>query len=145
MTTKTWTKRPNKNKFEGPEDLWNCSVSYFEWVEANPIWKEVMTKNGPVQMMKPRAMTIQGFCLHVGITPSTYYSYKKIPEFADVIEAIECVMYEQKFTAAVAETMNPGIITRDLNLADKKEVSGPGGAPIEGGFTFIGVGPDSDE
>lgn len=41
-----------------------------------------------------------------------------------VITQAEAVIYEQKFTGAAADLLNPNIIARDLGLADKKELSG---------------------
>lgn len=37
----------------------------------------------------------------------------------------------QKFTGAAADLLNPMIISRDLGLADKSELSGPDGGPME--------------
>ena len=38
---------------------------------------------------------------------------------------------EQKFVGAAADFLNASIISRDLGLADKREISGPNGGPIE--------------
>ena len=39
--------------------------------------------------------------------------------------------FTQKFTAAAAGFLNAAIIARDLGLAEKHEVAGPGGGPLQ--------------
>lgn len=138
----TWSNKPHKVSFETPEDMWDAAVAYFEWASTNPIIK---TTDKGDKIEKARAFTVHGFCLHAGLVAKSYYNYKnKYDEFQGTIDSIEAVMYEQKFTHAVAGEMNANLISRELNLAEKREISGPGGAPIRGGITFEGVGPDDE-
>ena len=61
----------------------------------------------------------------------TWQDYTEKDDFSAVTTRIEDIIYEQKFTGAAADLLNPNIIARDLGLADKKEVSGPDGDAIE--------------
>ncbi len=124
-----WKKR----KSHGPKPLWSdpetlrkdC-IDYFEWVEANPLYEErLFTYKGKVisgQLKKMRAMTLTGLCIHLGISLDTWLNYKAKPVFSEIIEFVEAVIYDYKFTGAAAGLLNHAIIARDLGLADKKEV-----------------------
>lgn len=133
-------ENPGRQKtFKKPEDLWTAAVAYFEWCENNPLYEERgFAFQGSVtreKFSKMRAMTVQGLCLHLGITPNTfrlYRSEKGYEEYHETADRIMDVIYEQKFTGAAAELLNPNIISRDLNLAEKQEVSSNLTVVIEG-------------
>lgn len=112
-------------KFKTPGALWSAAVKYFDWCEDNPLAEEVLVTNRGdyqhVYLAKPRAMTLQGLCLHIGISLRGYIDYRNRPEFIEVCYAIDAIMYEQKFTGAAANLFNPSIIARDLALQDQKE------------------------
>lgn len=122
-------------KFDGPEALWAACVEYFQWVEDNPLYADQLVtfqgtaKHEPVAKM--RAMTIGGLCLFIDVTDQTWRDWKAgRPDLLGVISRAEAIIYQQKFTGAAADLLNPNIIARDLGLADKKELSGPDGGPI---------------
>ena len=50
---------------------------------------------------------------------------------AGVLNFIDSVIREQKFSGAAAELLNSALIARDLGLADRQEISGPEGGPME--------------
>lgn len=122
-------------KFKTPGALWNKATKYFDWCEANPLYEEVLVTNrGDYQRVKVarmRPMTIRGLCLHLGTTHKTWNDYRKDPEYADVCDSIDSVIYEQKFTGAAANLLNPSIIARDLALKDQQEHTVRGGGPVE--------------
>ena len=122
-------------RFKTPAALWKAAVSYFEWVEANPLHEQVLVTNRGewerVDLERPRAMTKESFAMHIGITTTGYRKYKKRPEFADTCAAIDAVIYDQKFTGAAANLFSAVVISRDLGLREKSELSGPGGGPVE--------------
>ena len=121
-----------KPKFAEPEQLWSAAVEYFEWVTDNPIFEDtIVTFQGVAThepLAKMRAMTNRGLQLFLGISHETWRGWKTDghdlhrPDLADVIERIEAVIYEQKFTGAAAGLLNHGIIARELGLADKQEI-----------------------
>ena len=133
-----WEARSSHGRkpiFATPEDLWDASVEYFTWVDDNPLYEDKITsyqgtnKHEPVARMQ--AMTLDGLTIFLGISTQTWYDYTKREGFIEVTRDIEKVIRTQKFTGAAADLLNANIIARDLGLADKSELSGPGGAPIE--------------
>ncbi|MGR3524849.1 MAG: DNA-packaging protein [Paracoccaceae bacterium] len=125
-----------KPKFEGPEPLWAACLEYFAWVEDNPLletkgfaFQGVVTKE---TFPKMRAMTIGGLCLFLDIDVTTWRDWKENrSDLSPVITRAEAVIYQQKFTGAAAEMLNANIIARDLGLADKTELTGKDGGPIQ--------------
>lgn len=115
-----------KPKFENPEDLWSACVEYFDWVDANPLYKDqLVTFQGaathePVAQM--RAMTIAGLCLFLDVSRDTWSDWKSNrSDLSDIISRAEAVIYQQKFSGAAADLLNANIIARELGLADKQD------------------------
>lgn len=136
---RAWEARSShgpKPKFETPEQLWAACCEYFEWVEANPLWEDgLVTFQGHAThepVAKMHAMTIIGLCLFLDINRDTWFEWRKSrADLSDVITRAEAVIYHQKFSGAAAGLLNPNIIARDLGLADKSELTGKDGGPIE--------------
>ena len=137
---KFWEKRSKHGAdkiFSDPDILWKECVSYFQWVEDNPLMEEkIFSFQGEIHygsVTKMRAMTIGGLCIHLGIDPKTWYNYRSAEDLFPIITQVENIIREQKFTGAAADLLNANIIARDLGLADKKinEHSGLNGAPIK--------------
>ena len=53
------------------------------------------------------------------------------PGYGEVLDWIEEVIYTQKFEGAAGNMMNANFLARDLGLADKSELSGPNGGPLQ--------------
>ena len=130
---------------------------YFQWIVDNPIMlSETKSYKGfesTVINPRPRAMTIQGLCAFIDITPETWDKYRnhrslekdkdyselelaKIRDHNDkvlIATRIGTVIRDQKFQGAALEIFNPNIIARELGLRDLKthEHSGIDGAPIK--------------
>lgn len=111
--------------FSSPDAMWESALEYFQWVEDNPLYEEkAWCHQGEVTVHKApkmRAMTLQGFCSFIDAHLDTFYEYEKREDFFEVCTKIKETMYQQKFTGAAAELLNPSIIARDLGLADKTE------------------------
>ena len=78
-----WKARSSHGRkpvFADPEQLWEASIDYFEWVEDNPLFaSELITHQGnasSVAIRKMRAMTITGLCEHLGIGRKTWADYR---------------------------------------------------------------------
>lgn len=122
-------KQPGKRKFESADELYAALCEYFQWIEENPILEEIVGWYQGVANVEtvahPRAMTVAGICLHIGVAQCTWQEWRTIrPEYAEVMDWAYDVMFEQKFTHAAAGQMNPTIIARDLGLVDKQERTG---------------------
>ena len=136
---KFWLARSSHGRnpiFSDPEQLRNACYEYFQWVEDNPLYEEkifhsqgIITKD---TITKMRAMTIGGLRIFLGICEQTWVNYKNNPDFLGVVKEVEEIIYNQKFTGAAADLLNPNIIARELGLADKQqnEHTGVDGKPI---------------
>lgn len=120
-----------------PEELWEKSCEYFQWVEDNPLWevKSYMYMGQPVQdrIPKMRAMTMGGLCLFLGLHAEALYKCAREREsYRDVVATICNVMREQKFAGAAADLFNANIIARDLGMKELHlhEHTGADGGPI---------------
>lgn len=125
-----------KPKFDNPDDLWAACVEYFEWVADNPLYEDKITsfqgvnKHEPIAKM--RAMTIQGLCLFLDIDETTWRDWvARRSDLSPIISRAEAVIRQQKFSGAAADLLNANIIARDLGLADKSELTGRDGGPVE--------------
>lgn len=112
--------------FETPDDLRDSCLAYLEWADANPLIEEKhFCAQGQIftaELKKPRAVTIVGLCLFLGIHRHTWQNYRISEEFDLVCDEIEDRMKQYKFENAVAGLMNPTLIARDIGLVDKQEI-----------------------
>lgn len=129
-----------KRVFLKPRDFLEAAVEYFEWAADNPLQEEVLFHNkGAVVRAdadKVRPFTKKGLASYLGIPESRMDTYRNrsgddAEEWAEVVELIEQTIYNQKFENAAAGLLNASLISRDLGLADKSELSGPGGGPVQ--------------
>ena len=151
---KFWLNRSSHGRkpiFESPEKLWDAACEYFEWVEDNPLYEtKAFAYQGEVTqeaIPKMRAMTLDGLYLFLDITRQTFDNYREREDFFTVTMQIEQTIRSQKFAGAAADLLNANIIARDLGLSDKKELSGPDGAPMEAAvvLNYNPVGRDDDD
>lgn len=141
---KFWTARSSHGrapKFETADDLTDACEEYFNWAHDNPLMKDQLVtfqgsaKHEPVAMM--RAMTMKGLCLFLDVSEETWRGWKTEghdlhrPDLVQVIKWAEAVIWQQKFEGAAADLLNQNIIARDLGLAEKKELTGADGGPME--------------
>lgn len=120
--------------WETPDDMLADAKRYFAWIEANPLQEQQFVgKDGRREIVKKlRAMTLRGFYAFIGISSETWEGrYRARPEFAKAISAIENAIWSQKFEGAAAGLLNASIITRELGLSERTEISGPDKGPIQ--------------
>jgi hypothetical protein len=132
---KARTKHGRDKLFTSPEVLWAACCEYFEWIDQNPLQEaKAFASQGTVisaDLPKMRAMTFNGLCIFLDIDRRTWDLYREREEYASVCARVDAIIREQKFTGAAAGLLNPVIIARELGLADKTELTGKDGAPIE--------------
>lgn len=122
-------------KFTDPDDLWQACCEYFQWSDDNPLYEmKAFSYEGVVTqepIAKMRALTIAGLCLFLDIDETTWRGWRRDREdLIPVITRAERVIYKQKFEGASADLLNANIISRDLGLANKTELTGKDGGPI---------------
>ena len=136
------TKHGKDKLFADEAILWEAAVEYFEWVEDHPLKEaklfKIKNSNGDDEIVeesfsKMRAMTIEGLCLFLDVNRSTWYEYKGLDDYYNIISQIENVIRSQKFTGAAADLLNANIIARDLGLKDSSEIQHKGSM----GFTDL--------
>ena len=114
-------------KFNTPQEMWELAVKYFEWCGEKVILEDkVFSFQGEQThdfITHKRPMTQKGLCVHLGIGVSTWHNYKNNDEFLEVTDAIEDIMFENKFSGAAVGMFNANIIARDLGLTDKQEIT----------------------
>lgn len=120
-----------KPKKYQPAALFKKFVEYLQWNATHPLKEQKVLSGGKSRRVnKLRAMTIIGFCNFAGIERQTYENYEKLDEYFAICRRIRDIIYQQKLEGAAADLLNPSIIAREIGLADKQEISGAGGGPI---------------
>ncbi|MDR1089674.1 MAG: DNA-packaging protein [Prevotella sp.] len=124
-------KRYGRIKKYTPETLWDTALEYIKWVESNPLPEEKAFGTGKrVTVSKMRAMTIKGFCIFAGITHQTFENYTNNILFIEVVARIREIIFTQKFEGAAAGLLESNIISMELGLSRKQEISGLGGKEL---------------
>ncbi|WP_299970195.1 terminase small subunit [uncultured Roseobacter sp.] len=128
--TAIWKERSSHGRapiYDSPEPLWTACCDYFEWASENPLYADTLVsyqgkaKHEPVAQM--RAFTLKGMCLFIGISFETWRTWREDrPDLKEVMNRVEDVIYTQKFEGAAAGLLNAGLISRDLGLADRREI-----------------------
>ena len=134
--TKESALRGAPPKFKTPEELLEACCGYFEWIEQNSLEEEVLVSYQGLTTHEtkhhPSAMLLSSLCLYIGVDPSTWSGWRKTrPDLSSVMQWAEDVIYDQKFRGAAGGMFSPNIIARDLGLADRSELTGKNGGPIE--------------
>lgn len=129
---KARSKHGRDRLFASADLLWDACCEYFQWVEDNPLLEMKPFAYQGVVIQEPvakmRAMTINGLCLFLDIDETTWRAWREVDDFSTVVSKAEKIIYEQKFTGAAADLLNPNIIARDLGLADKKDIGSSDGS-----------------
>ncbi len=135
----------NKKSIQSPEELWANFIEYTAHSDSNKLIEAKIFngKNGIVHgdLEKIRPYTLNGFCNFVGIHPGTWSRWKRLEEtkedesgstfFLDVMLQIESIIYDHQYQGAVLDVFNASIVSRKLGLADKTELTGKDGGPIQ--------------
>ena len=122
--------------FENGQELWEAACEYFQWMDDNPIYtvKPFSTKNGVKDHTQchPRPYTLSSLCIFLRIDQVTWFRWRReVDELKDWCITIDEIIRTQKFEGASVGIYNANLIMRDLGMADKQEVSGPNGGPVE--------------
>jgi len=125
-----------KPKFAGPDELWAACVEYFEWANDNPLYEaKPFHHQGAVtvaNLPKMRALTIGAMCVFLDVTHDTWIEWRNTrSDLSEVIARVEAIIRAQKFEGAAADLLNANIIARDLGLADRSELTGKDGGPVQ--------------
>lgn len=120
-----------------PSELLEEACRYFQWMDTHPLKEQVLFHYKgqviPSTANKMRPYTLKGLATFLGVTEGTFRLWKNgsNEELAEVMEFIDQIIFTQKFEGAAANLLNGNIISRDLGLAEKRELTGKDGGPIE--------------
>lgn len=123
-------------RYKSPDALWERCLEYFQWVRENSLYEDkVMSCDGvPVHepVAKQRAMTIEGLAVFLGVTRQTWMDWRNDrDDLKSVIAVAEEIIFENNFAGAAAGLLNHALIARQLGLADKQEITGRDGGPVQ--------------
>ncbi len=104
------------------DDLYAACCDYFAWVQAHPLQQEELIKHQgaatKVMTAKPRAMSVGGLCLFLGLDLATWGRWRAADDArAAAVRRAECVIDTQKFEGACAGLFNASLVARDLGLS----------------------------
>lgn len=122
--------------FEDADQLFHACLEYFAWCGDNHFQEHVAKydkDDGWVDhtIPKKRPFTKNGLQIYLGISDQSWRNWGKDERFSEVVGLINKSIYDQKLSGAASGFFNASVIMRDLGLADKQEISGPDGGPIE--------------
>lgn len=123
------SKHGRDKLFESAELMWEAACEYFAWCEENPLI-EVDFRGKDADMVsipKMRPFTLHGLCSYLQCNTQYFKTFKaqerlNKEDFSTIITRIEETVYNQKFTGAASGFLNANLISRDLGLADKKDL-----------------------
>lgn len=144
------SKHGRDKLFESPELLWEAACEYFKHIDVSPWQKNEQLKQpikkknketgedevtAIVQIPTARPYSLSGFCLYVDASESWWRNFRNkeslSSDFLTVISRIEAVIDTQQFEGATVGAFNANIISRKLGLAEKSELTGKDGGPIQ--------------
>ena len=112
-----------KKKIKGPEYLWNEACKYFDWCEENPLYFKKYLKCGgeiiEVEEQRMRPYSIEGLCIHLGVTRQTFLNYSKKETYRDyfeVCELIRDVIFDHNLCGALVRSLKPCVVARELSM-----------------------------
>ena len=132
MTKRTETKTVNNDKparkvgrplAYTPDTLKTKFEEYRRFIADNPLFKEVPTKSGPMEIRVNRPMTIVGFCAFAGILKDTFFDYEKKEDFIHVTTRVRETIESDQLGGAMAGIYDSSIVSRVLRLADRQDVT----------------------
>lgn len=135
---------------ESNEQLMAIAAEYFAWVAANPLYSDKLVTYQGFATHEPEArkrlMSISGLCAFLGIVPATWYDWRKTrPDISDSIIKTELAIDRWNTEGAAADQLNAGFVARFMGLADKQEVTGKDGAPINPPAPAVDLSKFTDE
>ena len=127
MTFWVPTKPRRDPIFETPDEMWERCCAYFDYVKENPLQEhKVFQFQGGIvdgELTKPRAMTITGMCVFVGLNRSTWETYRTREGFSEVCELVDSIILTQKIELAAADMLNANFIAKEIGLRDQKDIN----------------------
>jgi hypothetical protein len=137
-TESYWRRTWRENINFTPEELWGAVCEYFDWALENPLYSaqsnSYLGNHEIVKIPRTRVFSKAGLASHLAITTVQWKELGNRPEFAEVIDRAEQIIYLQKYEGAAAGILHTTMMMRDLGMEEvtrnKTELTGPGGGPL---------------
>jgi hypothetical protein len=128
---KTWTLRSSHGRgytFKDADTLLSAAGEYFAWADNNPWYMNEPVKHGEhagsiIKVPTQRPYTLEALVHFLDIDFTTWRLYKNRNDFKSSVDTIENFIYNQKFEGAAVGAFNANIISRQLGLSDKKDLT----------------------
>ena len=117
------TRKVGRPRAYTPEALEAKFEEYRNHIAETPIYKEVPTKGGPMDIRVNRPTTLVGFCVFAGIGRNTFLDYEERPEFSNVVTRVRETIETDQLEGAMAGVYDSSIVSRVLRLADRQDVT----------------------
>lgn len=136
-------RMPGRFKYT-PAELMDMLRRYSDFMQDRKLYRKEMLKGGPmagstvdIDMQAP--MSLESFWLYCYMFPSTWRSYRKRPEYRDVVEFIEATIMTNNYEMAAVGLIHAGLVARKHGLVDRTDVQSGGQTidvvPINFSFT----------
>lgn len=126
---KNRTKHGRDKIFASPDILWEEACRYFDWCDKHPLESVEFNGKDAIECIVPkmRAYTWDGLEHFLDIESlREYKTNETYKDFSQVITRIGKIIYTQKFEGAAAGLLNANLISRDLGLVDKADLTSKG-------------------
>lgn len=127
---------PQTGTYDTPDQLLRSAISYLQWCDKYPLQsEELFHYKGMVKRShskKMRAPTRKGLGTFLGLTEAKLNKLRaQGDDWEDAMQLIEQALFTHKFEGAAAGLLNAGIVSRELGLAERSEITGRDGEPLQ--------------
>lgn len=111
--------------FTDPVILWNAACEYFEATDKRKWFKTEFSGKDAVECRIPNETpyTWTGLYIFLDISHQTWKDYEAREDFIEICTRVRNIIYTQKFEGAAVGAFNPNLISRDLGLVDKQDMT----------------------
>lgn len=126
-----WKQRSKHGReliFSSPTILWEACCEYFETTDARKWHKTEFHGKEAIECKVPNETpyTFTGLYLFLDIDHKTWTLYEGREDFIPITTRVRNIIYTQKFEGAAVGAFNAQIISRDLGLTDKSDITSKG-------------------
>lgn len=145
------SKHGRDKLFATPELMWEAACEYFNWCDAHPWPMAEPIKSGDnagklIKVPYSIPYTLEGFLFYIHAGKTYWQDFKKAnhEDFSGVINDIELIIYNRKYTGAAVGAYNANLISRDIKLRDGQDLNLGFGEGADGEINIHIRKPKSD-
>ena len=111
-----------------PDTLAAKFDEYVKHINEHPLWKQVATKGGVVDIDVKQPLTLVGFCVFADITMQTFSNYESQDAYFEVTTRVRERVAADQIAGAMAGLYDSSIVSRVQRLADRQDITTDGKA-----------------